>query len=244
MTYSWIGGHSWPTYLEFEPSQVNFQSVRGITSQFDVPGYEAASDIVNGEEVKEWYDLCGTISMTWIQQELGGTLSAQQVVGELVLEVSRDVATGTLQFDALERLARNRLGLKTAYGHDYEWEQNYDNYFKRAIRPHLNGSQWPIIAINIKNIGHPDYRVINESDIGHFVVVTGLSSSTDWAKGREWRWVRIYNPIYDRQEYYQAEVDPNKAEADLAEDKVGIFNSQQYPRTILWISKQEISGIS
>ncbi len=173
--------YSPPSYLRFEPS-IQFSGVKGISSQFTVSGYPPGS---TSDGKKEWYDLCGTISVAWIVQELGDKRSAQEIVQELELEVSTDVAKGPVLIEALERLARNRLGYKTAWGHEYEWETDYDRYFSMGVRPHLDGTQWPIILLYIQNVGHPNYKAVNNvTSILHFVVITGLSAPDQWAKGR------------------------------------------------------------
>jgi hypothetical protein len=41
-------------------------------------------------------------------------------------------------------------------------------------------------------------------EAGHFVTITGLSKVEYWDRGKDWRWVRIYNSFVNGPQYYKA----------------------------------------
>jgi RHS repeat-associated protein len=221
--------------LEFSPWQgINpVVDSQGIPrNQFNIPGYEDTRGFVN---------FCGTVSVAAIVQNLLGINGhgVDQIVEILIKHDTNDTgilseedAKGTVGFNTLATLAQ-KLGLETEFSASSN-KNDYDRYFSNEIRPKLNGRAWPIILITIEKIVHPEYRVTDYSvctetsspdcvnPIYHFVVISGLSRREQWKKGREWQWVRIFNPINNGAQYY------------LADE---LFKSQSPARTTLWLSR-------
>jgi hypothetical protein len=74
-------------------------------------------------------------------------------------------------------------------------------YFK-AHRRQISSTKFPIIMVQITPIGYHKYELADFHDVHHWIVMTGFSS--DWNKGNDWQWVRIFNPASNDTEYYSA----------------------------------------
>jgi DNA segregation ATPase FtsK/SpoIIIE-like protein len=71
----------------------------------------------------------------------------------------------------------------------------------KKLRDTLSRHHFPIPGVNISGttgiIGHGSFL--------HWLVVTGLSAEYQWNQGESWRWVRVYNPFNNQNEFYMWE---------------------------------------
>lgn len=137
----------------------------------------------------------------------------------------------TVGFEDLVELAANEeVGLQATYGQSHNDFRSASEYFEGEIRPNLNGSQWPIIAVCANgNTGRVGYGTAP-----HFIAVDGLSRPASEA---EPLWVRIYNPMWNRTEYYPAEgaETPNTSAGWAEEPLLGFSPRNWAANSTLWV---------
>jgi hypothetical protein len=230
--------------LEFEPQMTLQPAVTGageiLTGQTSVPGYPCVEyeteeiDPKTGEPIKkkEFCGLCGTVTIASIYQTLFGSdaMSVEAMVAELNELVGREVAASSaVGFGALQELAET-VGLTVWEGRSANEFRSADEYFEQEIRPNLNGSRWPIILVNVDG----GTGEIGRGTSPHFIAIDGLSSRTDWNRGEEWQWVRIFNPLLNRTEYYRT-ADNQKRNLK------GVWTSQLdgHTGTTIWVGPGE-----
>jgi RHS repeat-associated protein len=217
--------------LEFEPN-VNFQPVRLYMnplmlvkdwnvpeSQFDIPGYTHQGM------------LCGPFAITAAVQNLLGLHAPGLMQVLTTIREIDDLSDGTGWYE-LHRLVEEIPGVfpepegepyyqeYPVYSSDYRYDPKKD-FYGTEIRPKLAlGDRWPVAFVGFTSVGGGDCYSPSTcrlapylSGVGHFVVITGLSSREDyWYRDSElteydtseWRWVRIHNPFTNSTEYYRA----------------------------------------
>lgn len=66
------------------------------------------------------------------------------------------------------------------------------------LRSALSGKRYPVAGVQING---STGRIV-DIGAGHWVVVSAVSREDQWARGEEWRWLRIMNPFDNENEYY------------------------------------------
>jgi RHS repeat-associated protein len=216
-----------PHTLRFEPN-VFFKPLRydpgapypfnqeAPASQFDIEGYEGYMNLCGPFAVGAIVqNLLGDKFAPTIAEILNATIYGQQPDDNVGVTYDCYVNQGCpveynpdgtvkkkVSGTSLDQLAdlAEYLGVQAELDASLKGMNQVD-YFD-SIRTRLNGSvrTWPIVLVEIKNDGHPNYKLTDEDDIEHWIVITG--TSVRWADGEDWQWVRIFNPIVNGQQYY------------------------------------------
>ena len=76
----------------------------------------------------------------------------------------------------------------------------YDMQAHEKLQTVLQMGRYPLPGVDINPAN--GYLSAESNAVSHWLVVTGISISSQWDLGKEWQWVRVYNPYSNQNEYY------------------------------------------
>jgi hypothetical protein len=197
-------------FIEFEPSN-------DFKPAFFKSGV-IAKDQFHKESGAGWGtgNLCGVFAVGVILQNLGLELGIDEIVNKYFAEVEEaeiNADQGSSFWD-LHTLVEAIPGFTTEPPWSLENQKGYftydkpeltfDQYYSDKVRPALRKEKIPIIRVGYQETA-TGYELAPHSGFGHFIAITGLSTTSYWQRGADWKWVRVYNSFRNGTEYYLAE---------------------------------------